>query len=74
MQMFTKDTGQGKHLHLFPKMYKSSDAETDGQKVCIQVANFLHRELPVRLAHRAMELQSNGVMTKSKYVNQVCNW
>ena len=42
------DTGQGKHLHLFSKMYKDSDAKTDTEKVQIQVANFLHRELPVR--------------------------
>ena len=68
------DTGKGKHLHLFDKMYKTSDAKSDDQKVQIQVANFLHRELPVRLAHRAIKLQSNAVMTKSKYVNQVCNW
>ena len=41
------DTGQGKHLNLFHKMYKDSDAKTDDQKIQIQIANFLHRELPV---------------------------
>lgn len=38
-------------------------------KVLMQVACFLHRELPVRLAHRAVKLESYPVFNKSgKYV------
>jgi pyruvate dehydrogenase kinase 2/3/4 len=66
-------TGQGKHLHMFEKIFPGSDAKTDSQKIQIQVASFLHRELPVRLAHRALELES-PIVNRSSYVRQVCNW
>jgi hypothetical protein len=41
-------------------------------KVHIQVARFLHRELPVRLAHRTVELNRIPLMQQSKYINEVC--
>jgi pyruvate dehydrogenase kinase 2/3/4 len=66
-------TGQGKHLNLFDKFFPKTDAKTDAEKVQIQVANFLYRELPVRLAHRALELESE-IVNKSSHVRQVCNW
>jgi len=40
----------------------------------MQVACFLHRELPVRLAHRACELEATPVLQQSKQVQQVANW
>jgi hypothetical protein len=40
-------------------------------RIRIQVASFLHRELPVRLARRVVELESIPVMRESKYVAEV---
>lgn len=37
----------------------------------MQVASFLHRELPIRLAHRIVELESIPLMRESKYVCEV---
>lgn len=46
---------------------------TRGQRVQIQVATFLYRELPVRLAQRIVDLESLPVMRESKYVGEVWN-
>ena len=37
----------------------------------MQVASFLHRELPVRLAHKVKELESIPIMCASKHVQEV---
>lgn len=47
---------------------------TASEKVQLQVASFLHRELPIRLAHRAVELESIEIFGKSIHIQQVCNW
>ena len=47
---------------------------TATEKVLIQVACFLHRELPVRLAHRACELEGTDLFKNSKSIMGVCNW
>ena len=44
------------------------------EKVLIQVACFLHRELPVRLAHRAVELESSDLFKTSESIMNVCKW
>lgn len=40
----------------------------------IQVACFLHRELPIRLAHRVVELESIPIMRESTHVQKVISW
>jgi pyruvate dehydrogenase kinase 2/3/4 len=39
-----------------------------------QVASFLHRELPIRLAHRALELEATKAFRQSPSIMNVCNW
>jgi Mitochondrial branched-chain alpha-ketoacid dehydrogenase kinase len=39
-----------------------------------QVACFLHRELPVRLAHRACDLEATDLFKHSEGIMSVCNW
>ena len=63
------ETGQGKSLD---KMSHNVQG-TESQLVLMQVACFLHRELPVRLAHRAIELEST-VLASSKHIQEVCSW
>lgn len=41
------------------------EQSTASQRVLIQVASFLHRELPVRLAHRAERLASSPIFAKN---------
>jgi len=43
------------------------------EKILIQVACFLHRELPIRLAHRAIELEA-GLFLKSENIKNVSSW
>lgn len=60
------ESGQGLHL------YKSGlggasteDAMKVAEKIVIQIACFLHRELPVRVAHRAVKLEASPLFMKS---------
>lgn len=54
------DTGRGENPNLpLPKSGRASD------KVIMQVACFLHRELPVRLAHRAAKLEASQLFSMS---------
>jgi pyruvate dehydrogenase kinase 2/3/4 len=46
-------TGRGDFVQL-----ESADATLRTQKMLMQVAMFLHRELPIRLAHRVRDLDS----------------
>ena len=63
-------TGLGKNIHNINK----NIVGTNREKVLMQVATFLHRELPVRLAHRAVELEANPVLKSSSHVRQVAKW
>jgi pyruvate dehydrogenase kinase 2/3/4 len=47
---------------------------TTKEKVLIQVASFLHRELPVRFAHRALQLDAIPLLQTSKHVVEVSSW
>ncbi len=66
------ETGRGDRLHDFNVNAKSRQAASE--RVRIQVACFLHRELPVRLAHRAVELEAYELFSKSPSIMNVCNW
>ena len=43
-------------------------------KVKIQIACFLHRELPIRLAHRAADLANTEQFKGNKHVENVISW
>jgi pyruvate dehydrogenase kinase 2/3/4 len=51
-----------------------STIASDAERVHIQVACFLHRELPIRLAHRIVELESIPIMRESIHVQKVISW
>lgn len=73
------DTGVGALLHndkLSQQENLSLKRERQDliDKVIIQVACFLHRELPVRLAHRAVELEESALFMKSDNIKHVCSW
>lgn len=57
------ETGKGDRLSHFDELMKSKYAldtakqPQASQRILIQVACFLHRELPIRLAHRAVKLE-----------------
>ena len=55
----------GKGIRLKDENTFGLDDEIARQKVLIQVACFLHRELPVRLAHRAVKLEASPLFSKS---------
>lgn len=60
------ESGQGLHLY---KLGMGGASPEDGMKVAekivIQIACFLHRELPVRVAHRAVKLEASPLFMKS---------
>ena len=60
------ESGQGLHLY---KLGMGGASNEDGMKVAekilIQIACFLHRELPVRVAHRAVKLEASPLFMKS---------
>lgn len=70
------ETANGKYLQE-PKgenalpFFESASAN---DQILIQVACFLHRELPVRLAHRACELEATDLFKHSEGIASVCNW
>ncbi len=65
------ETGKGDKLNRFDELVKGKYSPQTAiqpqasQKILIQVACFLHRELPVRLAHRATRLESSPLFVKS---------
>eukprot|EP01041_Mallomonas_annulata_P011562 gene11562-24175_t len=65
------ETGKGVYLD---SSSKNESPSSTTERIKIQVARFLHRELPIRLAHRAVELESIPVMCTSKFVSEVANW
>jgi hypothetical protein len=61
------DTGTGNLLKTFDPIKGSQiRASTASELVLFQVASFLHRELPVRIAHRVEHLQSAPYLLKSR--------
>ncbi|CAM9392401.1 unnamed protein product [Hapterophycus canaliculatus] len=63
------DTGRGDLLSGEMGLNGQSSLSTK-QKMLIQVASFLHRELPIRLAHRVRDLESVPDMLAQKSVQQ----
>jgi pyruvate dehydrogenase kinase 2/3/4 len=65
-------TGRGEYLH---KTFQNPDSlqekHTATELVLIQVASFLRRELPVRLAHRIQDLEQVPLMKDTKSVREV---
>lgn len=62
------ETGQGDHLNKFDEFMKDKYAKEKPQvndRILIQVACFLHRELPIRLAQRAQKLEGSPVFQRS---------
>jgi Mitochondrial branched-chain alpha-ketoacid dehydrogenase kinase len=66
-------TGKGEYLH---KTFDNADEKlienhTATELVLIQVAGFLRREMPVRLAHRIREIERVPLMRDAKSVREV---
>lgn len=65
-------TGRGEYLH---KTFQNPDSlqekHTATELVLIQVASFLRRELPVRLAHRIQDLEQVPLMKDTQSVREV---
>mmetsp|Transcript_14608 Transcript_14608/g.21780 ORF Transcript_14608/g.21780 Transcript_14608/m.21780 type:complete len:399 (-) Transcript_14608:172-1368(-) len=52
----------------------AEDNSEEMTKMLVQVACFLHRELPIRLAHRIIRLEESATFTKSDSIQNVCKW
>lgn len=68
LQLLT-ETGKGKLVHLAPNA--ETRETTAMQKMLFQVAMFLHRELPIRLAHRVRDLDSIPLLNTLEGTRQV---
>jgi len=68
------ETGRGEYLKNFEQGLKKVDKQGVKEKVLIQVASFLHRELPIRFAHRAVQLDAIPLLQTSKHVVEVSSW
>lgn len=69
------ETGRGDRLMEFDKLVDTSRTQAGAsERVQIQVACFLHRELPVRLAHRALELEASSLFSQSPSIRNVASW
>lgn len=66
------EIGRGSRLEEYD--YINSKAKDRIDKICIQIACFLHRELPVRIAHRVLELNSLELFQESPSIQGVCQW
>mmetsp|Transcript_30094 Transcript_30094/g.39622 ORF Transcript_30094/g.39622 Transcript_30094/m.39622 type:complete len:432 (+) Transcript_30094:71-1366(+) len=62
------DTGKGILLS------KSTPQEKIRQETVIQVATFLHRELPIRFAYRIKDLDNMTALNQMKSIQQVREW
>ena len=67
------ETGSGSKLQDFQTTEKSNGL-SPSERICIQIACFLHRELPVRLAHRAVELEDHPLFKSSPSIQSVSSW
>ena len=65
------DPGPGRLLGIGSKVLSTASL---AENINIQSASFLHRELPIRCAHRAIELDSTPIFQQSKHIQQVSNW
>jgi pyruvate dehydrogenase kinase 2/3/4 len=68
------ETGRGQTITAFQKMIKLDIACDKDDLIKIQVACFLHHQLPIRLAHRAKELESLPVLRECPHIALVCSW
>jgi hypothetical protein len=84
------ETGKGDRLSHFDELMKARFISTNShganntpptkatpvasQRILIQVACFLHRELPVRLAQRAVKLDASPLFQRSGNIKQVSSW
>lgn len=63
------ETGKGDRLEHFDQLMKGRYTQQGqpqaSQRILIQVACFLHRELPIRLAQRAVKLEASHLFMKS---------
>ena len=61
------ETGSGDRLPAFDEMMKldKKGIPQASQRIMIQVACFLHRELPIRLAQRAVKLEASPLFIRS---------
>ena len=66
------ETGAGKRLKEFAFDKPQSNEAID--RVKIQIACFLHRELPIRLAHRALELEKTPEFAGNKPIGNIAGW
>lgn len=65
-------TGRGEYLHkTYSEEVKISDTKVATDKILMQVAGFLRHELPIRLAHRTLDLERVPFMTEMESVKQV---
>ena len=64
------ETGHGEYIH---KTFKESSPQEreDNDKIMMQVAGFLRHELPIRLAHRILDLERVPLMKEMASVKQV---
>lgn len=67
------ETGQGGRLQDVEGGDKQASKDAQ-MRVLIQIACFLHRELPVRLAHRALELENTEDFKENAQFHSVCTW
>mmetsp|Transcript_15403 Transcript_15403/g.13938 ORF Transcript_15403/g.13938 Transcript_15403/m.13938 type:complete len:409 (-) Transcript_15403:998-2224(-) len=68
------ETAQGERLDMFNLNKQLLDNINMNEKVLLQVACFLHRELPIRLSSQVIDLEDFNVNIKSSYINTICSW
>ena len=74
------ETGIGKRLDGAQNNGDGNHSDNDTpfkgatDKVKIQIACFLHRELPIRLAHRAADLANTAQFKGNRHVENVISW
>ncbi|KAJ1410185.1 branched-chain alpha-ketoacid dehydrogenase [Ochromonadaceae sp. CCMP2298] len=66
------ESGRGDALDVHTPFKLQSNKASD--KVVMQVACFLHRELPVRFSHRAVELENHPLLSRSPSIRNIAQW
>ena len=70
------ETGRGDNIKIFNQYLAAKNGcETveNSKAIMMQIACFLHREVPLRLAQRACELQSTSEFQAAPHVQKVAN-